>query len=71
MYEISTEGEKMNSSDVKILILAYAIQAEIEGMKAENARCNQTGENISYEQGNFDTKSHELYDLAYKHEGQL
>ena len=47
----------MNEYDIKRLALVLAIQAEIEGMKAEG----------TYSWGSFHQKAEELRELAYKH----
>lgn len=51
----------MNSYDVKRLALVLALQAEIEGMKADGRYIEQ----------NFLDKAEELRELAYKHDEQL
>lgn len=61
----------MNEFDVKRLGLILAIQAEIEGMKAENTYREQLGHDISYYEESFKNKAKELRDVAYAHNEQL
>lgn len=61
----------MTEYDVKRLALVLAIQAEIEGMKSANAKREQRGESIEWDESSFQGKAIELRDLAYKHDHQL
>jgi len=63
----------MNEYDVKRLALVLAVQAEIEGMKAENQTANANGRPSVYHIGSFDfdQKAEELRILAYKHNDEL
>lgn len=61
----------MNEYDVKRLALVLAIQAEIEGGKAENTYYNNLGWEIPYREEHFFAKAGELRDLANKHNEQL
>lgn len=61
----------MNEYDVKRLALVLAIQAEIEGMKAENTYYEMNEHDLKYGQGDFAIKAEELRVLAYKHNEQL
>jgi hypothetical protein len=56
--------------NVKRLALILAIQAEIEGMKAENMLCEQQGFSPAYDDG-FREKADDLRNLAYAHDEQL
>ena len=57
----------MTDYTVKRLALVLAIQAEIEGMKAENTQREQ----MQYLMADFRNKAEELRELAYKHDEQL
>jgi len=58
----------MTQYDVKRLALVLAIQAEIEGMKANNSQHEQ---DQPYEETDFEMKAHELTSLAYKHDEEM
>ena len=58
--------------EAKRLGLILAIQAEIEGMKAENLWWELMGEKtVLYTKKDFDAKADELRVIAYKHEDNL
>lgn len=59
------------NSDTKRLGLILSVQAEIEGMKAENKACELLGETIPFIKSDFDAKAEELRVIAYKHEDTL
>jgi len=61
----------MNEYDVKRLALVLAVQAEIEGGKAENKHFELIGGDIPYREDDFNKKAEELRELAYKHNEQL
>lgn len=61
----------MDHYDVKRLALVLAVQAEIEGMKAENKQCEIEGSNLCYSDQKFQDKALELKNLAYAHNEQL
>jgi hypothetical protein len=61
-------GEYYN---VKRLALILAIQAEIEGMKAENMQREQDNHSIAYLYPQFADKAEELRILASLHDEQL
>ena len=61
----------MNTSDVKRLALILAKQAEIEGMKANNAICESRGEIMEFDIQHFDEKSAELENLAFAGDEEL
>ena len=61
----------MNEYDVKRLALVLSIQAEIEGMKAENMQRASMGESMAYIEGDFEYRAEELRVLASKHNEQL
>jgi hypothetical protein len=61
----------MNDYTVKRLALILAIQAEIEGMKAENMQREQQGYSMAWTESDFFEKAEELRQLAYKHDEQL
>ena len=61
----------MNTSNVKRLALILAKQAEIEGMKANNAICESRGEIMEFDIQHFDEKAAELENLAYAHNEQI
>jgi hypothetical protein len=57
--------------NVKRLALVLAVQAEIEGMKAENDACRVYGVPPAFGNLEFKTKSADLQNLAYAHDEQL
>jgi len=61
----------MNDYTVKRLALVLSIQAEIEGMKAENINREQIGHSMAYVEADFNQKRDELLEIAYKHDEQL
>ena len=61
----------MDHYDVKRLALVLALQAEIEGMKADNSYRERRGESQAYDGEDFSTKSDELETLAHAHNEQL
>jgi hypothetical protein len=61
----------MEHNDVKRFALVLAVQAEIEGMKAENKRLEFTGDSPRYIKEDFYSKVCELERLAYAHDDQL
>jgi hypothetical protein len=61
----------MNEHDIKRLALILAIQAEIEGGKAENKYYEMIGGEIPYREDQFYKKAEELRELANKHNEQL
>ena len=61
----------MNSYDVKRLILAFALNAEMEGMKAENMQRQVLGESMAYNDSDFINISRQLEELAQKHDEEL
>lgn len=61
----------MNEYDVKRLALLYALQAEIEGMKAENKQRQVLGESMAYTASQFGEMAEQIRELAYKHNEQL
>lgn len=63
--------EMMNEYDVKRLGLIFAIQADIEGMKAENIQCVDREDPLIYEEVDFGTKAEELRLVSHCHNDQL
>ena len=63
----------MEKGAAKRLILGLAVQAEIEGMKAENEvhKQYQGGNSFAYSEEDFRSKAEELRNIAYCHEQQL
>lgn len=61
----------MQTDDVRRLALVLAVQAEIEGMKAENLLREQNNESPAYGDESFCNKAAELKNLAYAHDFQL
>jgi hypothetical protein len=53
---------------VKRLAWIYAIQAEIEGMKAKNKERESEGMSLAYSQEHFENMAYELRAVAAKHE---
>ena len=54
----------MKEYDIKRLALILAVQAEIEGMKAENMQREDRGESMGYTDSDFCEKSEELKQIA-------
>ena len=61
----------MTHYDVKRLALVLALQAEIEGMKAENILREQNEQSSAYGEKQFNEIANRLSDLAYAHDEQL
>lgn len=61
----------MNEYDIKRLALVLAVQAEIEGMKAENVICELEKRKPKYGSFAFNNIAEEIRELAYKHNEQL
>jgi len=61
----------MEQGDVIRLSLTLAIQAEIEGMKADNNDRMLRSESSAYTDADFCAKAEELRNIAYSHEDQL
>lgn len=61
----------MNEYDVKRLALILSVQAEIEGMKAQNAIQAIRNEYPTYNEGDFQAKAGRLENIAYAHDQQL
>ena len=59
----------MNEYDVIRLGLILAVQAEIEGMKAESKQCEIQGDSLAYT--DFYKKANELTNLSHAHDEQL
>ena len=61
----------MTTYDVRRMVLAFSIQAEIEGMKVANAERDLQSEAAAYSDDDFCEKSEELRLLAAKHDHEL
>lgn len=61
----------MKPYDIKRLALVLAIQAEIEGMKAENTILAYYYKPAGFTLDDFKSKAAELRTLAYSHDEQL
>jgi len=61
----------MNIYDLKRLAEILAIQAEIEGMKAENLQRESQGHSIAYGEDAFAQEAENLRYVAAKHDEQL
>jgi hypothetical protein len=61
----------METNDVKRLALVLAVQAEVEGMKAENMQREQIGHSMAWTEADFCEKAEELRNLAHGHDMQL
>lgn len=61
----------MNEYDVKRLALVLALQAEIEGMKSENAARERQNYAVAYDESAFVEMAEKLRNLAYCHNEQL
>lgn len=57
--------------NVKRLALVLAVQAEIEGMKAENMQRQYLNEPMAHKALDFECKAFTLTNLAYAHNEQL
>ena len=58
----------MESNDLKKLALIYSMQAEIEGMKADNVQSEIEGKSLAYVYEDFKAKAAELENLAHVHD---
>ena len=56
----------MELYDIRKLALIFAVQAEIEGMKAFNLIRDPNGIGLPYDENAFFVKAEELRNLAYK-----
>ena len=61
----------MTNQGVKRLALVLAINAEIEGMKAENAQREQLGNSVACGDYSFQIKADELRKIANKTDEQV
>lgn len=61
----------MEHYDVKRLALTLAVQAEIEGMKADNWSRKQNMHANAYTDADFCAKAEDLRNIAYCHDEQL
>jgi len=61
----------MTQADVRRFALVLAVQARIEGMKADNTAREQRGESLAYPGKEFFDAEEELRNLAYIHDDQL
>lgn len=61
----------MHYYDVRRLALVLAVQAEIEGMKAENMQRECMKCSPSYVEGHFQEKAEQLRNLAYAPDEKL
>ena len=61
----------MNEYDVKRLALVLALQAEIEGMKAENTARERQNYAVAYDESAFQEMAEKLRNVAYCHNEQL
>lgn len=61
----------MNTNDIKRLALILAVQAEIDGMKAENTQREILNQSVAWTEVDFCEKAEELRNLAYCHDEQL
>jgi len=61
----------MNTYDVKRLALILAVQAEIDGMKAENMQRKIEGNSMAFTEKEFFDKAMDLRNLAYTPNEQL
>ena len=62
---------QMTEYDVKRLALVLAVQAEIEGMKAENQIALINKKEPIYNGNDFNAKAEEIRNIAYRHEDLL
>lgn len=61
----------MTNYDIKRLALVLAVQAEIEGMKAENLQRDQQEMSPAYPNEMFQDMAEQLRNLAAMHDEQL
>lgn len=61
----------MTHYDVKRLALVLAVQAEIEGMKAENMLREQNGDSPAYGMSQFRDMQCQLEHFAHAHDEEL
>ena len=61
----------MNYYDIKRYGLILAVQAEIDGMKAENQQREHLGQSMAYTDADFHNKAEELRVISFCHNEQL
>ena len=61
----------MEGIDVKRFGLILAIQAEVEGMKSDNALREQNQEAPAWSREDFQSKAEELRNMSYCHDEQM
>jgi len=61
----------MNEIAVKRMILVSALEAEMQGMIADNKQREQEGLSLAYEGKDFDYIAEQMREIAHKHEEQL
>lgn len=61
----------MEDEAVRRLAIVLSVQAEIDGMKAENDQRKLKGLDLKYGEEHFNDKAEELRNLAYTHPYQL
>jgi hypothetical protein len=72
LFKLNQNYKPMNDYyNVKRLALILAVQAEIEGMKAENMQREQLNQSMAYCGTDFNNKAEELRDLTSRHNLQL
>ena len=61
----------MTDSGVKRLILVTALEADIQGMIAENKQREQEGLSLAYNENDFSGIANQMREIAEKHSHQL
>jgi len=61
----------MTTADIKRLGLILAVQAEIEGMKAENKQRERHDYSMAYSNSDFFDQAEKIREIVNKHDDQL
>jgi FtsZ-binding cell division protein ZapB len=71
MFSSNLKEITMETADVVRFGLILAVQAEIEGMKAENMQRQQNNESMAYSDEDFQAQAEQLRNISWCHEQQL
>ena len=61
----------MTDSGVKKIILVSALEAEMQGMIADNKQREQEGLSLAYEGKDFDNIAQQMKEIAHKHDDEI
>lgn len=64
-------SKEMTDAGVKRLILVSALEAEMQGMIAENKQREIEDKSMAYTDESFATLAEQMREIAYKHDEQL